>query len=423
VEKENSRNNSVLGLLMILVVAGSHFGMLWLCVLYGQVGRLANTISPEPILGGVSIIFFVFFKLQRSKDIKSTRVLSFPLICLGCFCFSSIAGEILRGNSFDHSTISSFFVIFINSLMGAYLGANIAESYVRIPFLKTLLAIYLIWYVGMAFFYTTGELGFYGILPGTDRARLQFLSGFTSTEIPIYVGFHFPVLLYILLQSKRLRNKILVLAVIASSLVLSAMTASSAVIAALLIVLIVFLSTLYNMNFSKMAPLYTIALASIALVFVGTDIGSSSILKISDFQSGEGERSAIYQSLLDSVLRNPWGIGRGQFAATNESFDGSGLYPHHNLLGIGAELGAIPLFFYILFILSSTIVCIKHAFKQHHNLFLLNRRLIIATGLSIFLYQMFRGFFHDTWTFKETYFWIGVSLGASVMRDTDVNSS
>jgi hypothetical protein len=40
-------------------------------------------------------------------------------------------------------------------------------------------------------------------------------------------------------------------------------------------------------------------------------------------------------------------------------------------------------------------------------------KMVAAVALAMFFYQQFRGLFQDTWTFRETYFWLGIAMGAT----------
>jgi hypothetical protein len=410
---ENPRlDRALLGSAMLLIIAGSHLGMLWLSNLYAQVGRVDSTITPELIAGLLSIVFYFLVLFRDWQWPKFSK----PLFFLACFAVTAIFSELfLRGNpenSFANSS-NIFISILINATIGSELGRRFTAKGQLFPFLKIFLALYVIWYAVMVYFYNLGILGFYGILPNTSFARLEFLGGFSATEIPVYVGFHLPFLIYAFFEMKSISSKIFVSLLIVCSLLLAASSISTAVFAAILMVAFIFYSTLYGINLKKVfLPTVLIVTALAVISITSSEVAESAIGKVENIEHGEGVRGKAYSYLLDLITTEPFGIGRGQFQYKNNfSWLNEGIYPHHNFLGIGAELGWIPLAFYGLFVITSIIMLARASFNQKTNNAPLKVRLLIAASLSVLIYQQFRGLFQDTWMFKEMYVWVGLGLG------------
>jgi hypothetical protein len=400
----------LLTFIFVCVVASSHLGMLWLSYLYSQVGRLARTMSPE-FLAGIPLLIVIFLMITYRLKIPK---LPYPLIFLLCFSWVASIGELLRADNFQNlSSFISLLSVFLYAWIGFFSAKLSVNNLKLIPCSKVLFLIYCLWYLGLLFFYSTGELGFYDILPGTEKLRLAFRSGFTSTEIPIYIGFHLPVILYEWFLKRSISEQILTSILVFSAVILAYLSASAAVITAILLVFLIFYFSL------KKIQIYGILSFIVVIFFVSISISSfvftladTSIAKLMAIGEGDGERGRVYNALVEIIIHQPLGIGLHKFALQNNlSWNGQGIYPHHNFLGIGAELGLPALIFYVLFVLSSCYFLGKGAFPGKGNKRSVEMRLAIAIGLSVLVFQQFRGFFHDTWNFKELYFWVGLSLG------------
>ncbi len=151
---------------------------------------------------------------------------------------------------------------------------------------------------------------------------------------------------------------------------------------------------------------------SIGLLSLNDNLFESVNGKIINFLAGEGSRAIVYADMANRILNEPSGLGKGRYIENNNlNYTGEGIVPHHNFLGIGVELGVIPLILYTLFVI---FYILKYGYLLIQKKIIIEKRLrlIIAISLGVFVYQQFRGFFHDTWTLKEMYVWIGVAAGA-----------
>jgi O-antigen ligase len=154
---------------------------------------------------------------------------------------------------------------------------------------------------------------------------------------------------------------------------------------------------------------------SAALSFSG-NLVSSVTGKIQDFVVGEGVRALTYAQLVTDIAESPLGIGKGRFVETNNfSWLGQGVYPHNNLLGIGAELGVPALVLFVGFLLSAAIRLVRHGVNGRGRL-PEPLRMVAVAALAMLVYQQFRGLLQDTWVIRETYFWVGLGLGTLSQR-------
>lgn len=407
----------LLGSSLLLMVAASQWGMLWLAALYLQAGRIPDTTSPEAVVGAIAILMalvaMLLFDARRPRSAPD-----FTGWFLGLFLFAGIIGEVMRPDQ-RLGNVSTFLSIGAYYLVGVAIGRVAATTDGRLPMLRGLLAIYTFWYVGIAYFLGSGDLGFFGVLPGTGLMRLEFREGFTATELPIYVGFQFPILLYTIFvtRSPLLRLWAFILGLCAAALV--AATVSAAALTGLALVLLLFLAahwrTKRNATISPLAVLVgvgTLAVAgAVAWATLGAIVGSVES-KLHDMSVGEGARGKTYRELVHDIATHPLGIGKGRFVETNNfSWLGEGVYPHQNLLGIGAELGIPALVLFVAFALAAVIVLGRCALAGPAR-YSRPLRMLATAVLAIFVYQQFRGLFQDTWGVRETYLWLGVGMGA-----------
>jgi O-antigen ligase len=143
--------------------------------------------------------------------------------------------------------------------------------------------------------------------------------------------------------------------------------------------------------------------------------------KVRDY-SEEGIRLPTLLLLAQYIQSEPvTGIGLGQFAARSFLPNApEGLYPHNNLLGIGAELGLPAALIYLTFIVFTAAAGIR-AVHRWSAVTPARASLwpLAALGLLAFLYLQIKGLVQDTWQLKETYFWAGVVAGLlSPLRET-----
>lgn len=413
------RRSSVLGVILLTMVAASQWGMLWLAAVYLRIGRVGDMLSPEAAVGLLAILtatatLMVFNPRVPRSGSDVTGVL------LAAFLLVAIVGEVVRPD-LRLGNVSTFLSIGAYYLIGMAIGGMAARRGGQLPMLPGLLAVYTVWYAGIAYFLTVGDLGFYGVLPESGLLRLEFREGFTATELPIYVGFQFPVLLYAIFTSRSARTRLWALALALCAAALVAATVSAAAIAALVLTLLLFLLACQRTGRATGTLLafaivtVMIVVAALAWAPVGGIIESASE-KLANLFAGEGVRARIYGELIHDISTYPMGIGKGRFVETNNfSWLGEGLYPHHNLLGIGAELGIPAMVLFAAFILSAIVVLGRRTLGDagRHGRRL---RMLVTVSLAIFAYQQFRGLFQDTWVVRETYLWLGLGTGAVLAR-------
>jgi hypothetical protein len=397
---------AALGLAMLCVVAGSQWGMLMLAALYVRAGRIEDTASPE-FFAGIAAIALAGLVL-RLRGAGGTR--DYVLRWLFCFLAYASVAELLRPE-LRLNNVTTFISIGAYYLIGTAIGHEIARRETRLPMLPALLGIYTIWYLTMAVFFARGDLGFYGVLPDSDLTRLEFRQGYTATELPIYVGFQLPVLLNVIATERGAGLRIWALLLVACAISLIVATASSAAMAAISLVLLVFLVAKVGLSLRSIVQSLGILIAGIALAFaVSGGLVASVEGKLLNFSVGEGVRALIYAELVSDIVEQPLGIGKGRFVETNNfSWLGEGVFPHQNLLGIGAELGVPALLLFLGFIITAIVVLGRALSRQ--NATPLTLRMLAATVLAMFLYQQFRGLFQDTWVIRETYLWLGLGVG------------
>lgn len=399
---------------MLVLVAGSQWGMLWLASTYLTEGRALVALSPEAMMGVVAIAiamltipFFPHYTWRPQIDVAGR----FLIVFLVAGCISELMQPDPRLRN-----LPTFISIGAYYLIGRSIGTAVVTNGSCMPAPRALLTVYTIWYLWMLAFLISGELGFYGLLPETNIPRLQFRAGFTATEIPIFVGFQLPVLLCILLSDRSTMMRVWsgTLTVCALAIVVASISAGAMV--ATMLTIVVFLLASKRLTGMKWILIGFFCLVTILSIAGGmSGIFESVYEKIDDIQQGEGERGRIYTQLIADMAREPLlGIGRGRFVESHQlSWLGEGIYPHSNLLGIGAELGLPALFLFVLFAFSASIQLARGAFgpstRTHPNI-----RLLAAMALAMFLYQQVRGLLQDTWEARETYVWLGVGIGATL---------
>ncbi len=403
-----------LNLAVLLIVAGSQWGMLWLASTYLDGDRSESRLSPEALMGMVAIAFvLVTHTLSVWPRPKALRI-DWAGWWLAAFLAVAAGGELLRpelriGNVTTFVSMGAFYLIGLAA--GRRMGALKPPA---IPLLGALLFIHTVWYLGLLVFLLKGDLGFYGVLPDSSLTRLEFRAGYTATELPIFVGFQLPLFLYGLLASPSAMLRLWCAGLLACAFALVIASLSSAAMVAMVLVLIVFQVALRGVSWSAVGAV----VGGVAMLGLGfalsagpTEVLNSVEGKIQDFVAGDGIRAVIYGELLLNMADNPWGIGKGRFVESNTfSWVGEGVYPHHNLLGIGAELGWLAMFLYAAFVVAAVMAMARVAWGRSvaHPRAL---RLLVAAVLAMFLYQQFRGFFQDTWAIRETYLWLGVAVG------------
>ncbi|MGD9832012.1 MAG: O-antigen ligase family protein [Piscinibacter sp.] len=400
---------------VVLIVAGSQLGMLWLAHAYLDAERGADVLSIEALCG-MAAILLALLSSRISVRPRLPAVLAQDRVGRWLFAFlaACIAGEVFRPDrTFEH--ITTFVSIGAYYVIGVFAGRWFASERASVPVLPFLLSIHTVWYLGLLVFYARGDLGFYGILPDSDVLRLEFRSGFTATELPIYVGFQLPVLLYVLFvpHGALLTTWALALLVCAAGLVY--LSASSAAMAALLMVFVVVLLARRGASlasFLRVAAACGLAVAALAAVAEG--VVQSAEGKLLAFFSSEGIRALIYGELLGIIQSQPMGIGKSRFVQQNNfSWLGEGVFPHNNVLGIGAEMGVPAMLLFLALGVAVLLELGRLAWVRREDI-PRRVRVLVAIALGTFLYQQFRGLFQDTWVVKETYFWLGTGVGAGL---------
>lgn len=406
------RRRTVLDAALLLIVAGSQLGMLWLAGVYLEEGRSSVQLSPEALVGVLAIAVAVA-TVPLFPDHSWRLRLDLTGWLLIAFLAVACVNEVVRYDA-RLRNLPTFLSIGAYYLIGRSVGMAAVNSGVGLPARRGLLLIYTAWYLWMCWFLLRGGLGFYGLLPGTGIPRLQFREGFTATEIPILVGFQLPILLYVVLADRSLVSRVWAGAIaFFGILVIAASISAGAIVATLLSTFIVVCS-----HGLRRGSKWLLGAALPVAVFVAVLAGVGQLLssihdKLDEIVRGEGERGRIYAQLVADILREPLaGIGRGRFVENYQlGWLGEGVYPHNNLLGIGAELGLPALLLFAAFSLSACGVLAYGAFGSATRT---DRdvRLVAAVALAIFLYQQARGLLQDTWDAHETYVWLGVGVGA-----------
>lgn len=401
---------------MVLLIVGSQLGMLFIAALYVRYGRIEDMVSPEAVLGLIAILLALL--AVRVQPYRHLRDLTF--VWLAAFLGYAAIAEVLLRPDLRLGNVSTFISIGAFYLIGRSLGRDLAAGDMRIPLVRTILAIIALWYMTLIVFLIRGDLGFYGDLPQSGGlARLQFTVGFRATELPIVVGFQVPILFYVLTTPRSPAQKLaaVILLLLAAALVIA--TASAAAIAAVGMVGFVFLFARVGMSFKALmyASVASLILAAGALYSFSDSIIESAESKVQDYVAGEGVRAIIYAELINDIVTQPLGIGKGRFVETNTfSSHGDPVYPHQNLLGIGAELGVPALVLFVGFCLSAFAVLVSAAWLRTSTV-PSAIKLVAAVALAGFIYQQFRGMFQDTWVARETYFWLGLGIGAATWHE------
>jgi hypothetical protein len=394
------------------IIAGSHLGMIWLADYYLYADRGTDLpISPEQIAGFAAIVCAVFaFFLRPALLTVSSGTLWLLLI----FCILATLGEVFRPD-FRPQNLTLYLGIVVAAIIGSAYGQIAVRRNEMLPGARVFFLIVLAWYAGLLFFYLRGDLGFFQTLEGASLLqRLSFIRGFSATEIPIWIGFHMPILLFF---SRRVTNwyvKACIYAVIGVSSVLLLLTASiGALVAAGFVAFIYFSRRAFSVWRVAGVVIIVSALALGVNYVTQGELIASSESKLNRFDRGEGARTQVYTDLVDIISETPAGIGKGRYVEKNRhNHDGSGLYPHHNILGILAELGWHVGLVYTLIIALAYVMCARTLgllkmmpFDTTHL-----RGLALA-ATAVFTYQQTRGMLHDTWPQKEIYLWLGVLSG------------
>jgi O-antigen ligase len=402
--------NLLLDVALLCVVGGSQYGMLMLAETYLTQDRAIRQVSPEAIAG----FFAIALSLMATKLFARAR-LERDITWLWLIAFLVVAslGELLKPEV-RLSNVATFISIGAIYLIGSAIGHEVRQRDRRIPFVGILLAVYTLWYLWLLTFAIRGELGFFGWLPASQLRRLQFSDGFRATELAIFIGLQLPILMYVMLGrfSPLLRSWATTLLIVALS-VLTATLSAAALAASALVVAIFVVARRGISARSILRAMSIFGVLFVLAMFASQGLVDSVKSKLQDFAFGEGERALIYGELTLDIVENPFfGIGKGRFVETNNfSWSGVGLYPHQNILGIGAELGVPALLLYMGFV-GAAVVRLCRGGRVSEGDLSPGVRLIAATALAVFAYQQFRGLFQDTWMIKEQYLWLGIGLGA-----------
>jgi hypothetical protein len=150
------------------------------------------------------------------------------------------------------------------------------------------------------------------------------------------------------------------------------------------------------------------------LIILGASAGYFDTMFLSfqhkmDAIQGGGGRSIIYLALADLAAEYPlFGIGYGRFATINSfSWDGKGIYPHHNILGLAAEAGIPASVTYCVFVFVSSALGV-YLLLRMRRLNETKLKFLVFLCVAFLLYHQIRGLVQDTWNVKEIYFWIGI---------------
>lgn len=192
-------------------------------------------------------------------------------------------------------------------------------------------------------------------------------------------------------------------------------TGSKGAIICLIIVFLIFI-IISRKTIGSKSIFYFLSFLIFAVPFILFYENFKSIIFLSRFSTesflyGTDSRVDIYSLLLTLIQENPlWGVGIGQFFKQYYIN-----VAHHNYLGIAAEMG-IPAAIFFTISMVAALYSIITNYKTGPKLD--NEDVSVQYAISFYetmfyviLFIQLRGFFHDTWSYKETYFLIGAGLG------------
>lgn len=395
-------------LCVVAVTTGSQWGMLYLSYVYASQGRSVSIgMTPELVLGTLAMIFAVMaaaITRIRFLTSKGNWAVSLPLFL---FVLLAIVSELFQ-RDIQWRSLMSTLSLWIYFVVGGICGHVLyGRDLRRTAFI--LLGVFSGWYVGLLALGMDGLLSYDSRLAGATIARLEVVGGFTATEIPIYIGMQLPFLLMVVFGPFGAVAKTTGYVLLCAAGVVLYMTASAGAIVAACLVLGIFL--IYGSRETKKRAWFFIAgITTIVVVFGGfyfTELFSSVSEKLDILDSGGG-RAESNALLVAVAADNAWiGIGRGRFQEINHlGWFQQGIYPHHNILGIAAEMGIPAAMFYVAFVVLSVLYLIAYIRRCKRDKSEKAALLLTAT-LGVLVYQQARGLLHDTWTFKELYFWVG----------------
>ena len=407
---QNTKGLWVISTAFILVIAGSHIGMLWLAnhfLISGTRSELA--VSPEQITGILAAFLLVVHFFSDRRAYIWGGVTTSVLVAFCGFC---IVGEILRPD-IRIENLSTFLSFVVSYFIGIGLAPYfVQQTLVRLIF-RFLILIYVIWYLGLAFFMLRGDLGFFSQLEGAFNIdRLAFRLGFAATEIPMWIGLHTSILLFLIKGRFDAPTTFLCGLLVCVGTLVVFLTASVAAMIAFAIVFYVMISKRNVIKLKGFIGIVIIGYPAI-IIFNGitnNDFSISVLSKIQHLLAGDGARGAAYDYLVYLIQNYPFGIGKGRFVESNNfGWTGDGIYPHNNYLGIGAEMGWLALALYVFFIFSF-LMKIGAGIDFFYKKEVLAANILKAV-IAIFIFQQFRGMLHDTWILKELYLWAGLGVG------------
>lgn len=375
--------------------------------------------TPETIIGTVAIFLSSLF--IRASAFKNATLNATGFFLLA-FTSLGYLTEITRDDP-NYKSITLFAAIYLYYIVG-YSFSSVLLNKERInKFYFSICFIYILWYLSLFVFYLNGQLGFYSELEGaTNTSRLEFGSGYTATEIVMWVGLHVPILAYLAISQKpgMLKALAAVISLLAIILLLATMSAA-AIISGVVVLIIVNHYSNRSLLSNKSKYFYSLIIAIVVLLFLllfvaGGGLVESVQTKLSNYFQGQGTRALVYLDLINRLNENPLGLGFQKYIHNNNLFwTGEGVAPHHNLLGIGVELGIHIMLLYMLTIFIFFYTAFKKLFyfRFHADIPVTG---LLAASVSVVLYHQLRGFFHDTWTLKEMYLWMGIASGLAQIK-------
>lgn len=395
----------------VLVIAGSQWGMVILSFVYATMGRTSLPITPELLLGTMALFLTLVMTTWFRSRFLVLRRNWLALCLLGAFVVTCCVSESLKSpiNWRIFVAISTlFFYVIAGGFCGYFLGGRNLRTALGAIFLA-----FLLWHVGLAILGASGFLTLEKILVGARLPRLEVEGGFTATELPIFAGMQIPFVLMVIFSPLTGLIRRLAYVLLGANLLLLGLTASVGAIIASILVVFTFIA--FGSKTTKLKSLGFFTLGGGILAagggFYFAELYFSVATKLDQISVGGG-RAEIYSLLVETALRHPFtGIGKSNFQNINNfNWDGTGAYPHNNLLGIAAELGIIAAALYAVFVLVVLVSLFRAARELNSAGYALRSTAVVAAA-GVVVYQQARGMLHDTWMIKELYFWIGFGMG------------
>ena len=134
--------------------------------------------------------------------------------------------------------------------------------------------------------------------------RLEFREGFTSNEIPMWIGLHVPVLLYAMFGGFRLEIRLWATMLMVLSATVVYLSASVAAMFAYILVLIIFMIA-FKRTSLRMIGKISLVVGTIMLALIllnGDELVESAESKLLKFMEGECILALAYTDMLNRII-------------------------------------------------------------------------------------------------------------------------